>query len=54
MRPLRTLATVLEMIKIEHTLFALPFAFLARDAGREMSGHRAAAPDPVTSMRDRG
>jgi 4-hydroxybenzoate polyprenyltransferase len=27
-RPLRTLATVLEMIKIEHTLFALPFAFL--------------------------
>src|SRR5882762_5391902 len=28
MRPLRTLSTVLEMIKIEHTLFALPFAFL--------------------------
>jgi 4-hydroxybenzoate polyprenyltransferase len=28
MRPLRTLATVLEMIKFEHTLFALPFAFL--------------------------
>jgi 4-hydroxybenzoate polyprenyltransferase len=27
-RPLRTLATVLEMIKFEHTLFALPFAFL--------------------------
>lgn len=26
--PLRTLATVLEMIKFEHTLFALPFAFL--------------------------
>jgi 4-hydroxybenzoate polyprenyltransferase len=26
--PFRTLATVLEMIKIEHTLFALPFAFL--------------------------
>jgi 4-hydroxybenzoate polyprenyltransferase len=28
MPPLRTLATVLEMIKFEHTLFALPFAFL--------------------------
>src|SRR5262245_16525567 len=28
MRPLRALSTVLEMIKIEHTLFALPFAFL--------------------------
>jgi 4-hydroxybenzoate polyprenyltransferase len=28
MRPLRRLSTVLEMIKIEHTLFALPFAFL--------------------------
>ncbi len=28
MRPLRSLSTVLEMIKIEHTLFALPFAFL--------------------------
>ena len=28
MRPLHTLKTVLEMIKIEHTLFALPFAFL--------------------------
>ncbi|HYG63777.1 MAG TPA: UbiA-like polyprenyltransferase [Thermoanaerobaculia bacterium] len=28
MRPLRTLSTVLEMIKFEHTLFALPFAFL--------------------------
>jgi len=28
MLPLRTLSTVLEMIKIEHTLFALPFAFL--------------------------
>ena len=28
MRPLRTLSTVLEMVKIEHTLFALPFAFL--------------------------
>ena len=28
MRPIRTLSTVLEMIKIEHTLFALPFAFL--------------------------
>ncbi len=28
MRPFRTLSTVLEMIKIEHTLFALPFAFL--------------------------
>src|SRR3954470_25064257 len=28
MRPLRTLSTVLEMIKVEHTLFALPFAFL--------------------------
>jgi 4-hydroxybenzoate polyprenyltransferase len=27
-RPFRTLRTVLEMIKIEHTLFALPFAFL--------------------------
>ncbi len=27
-RPFRTLKTVLEMIKIEHTLFALPFAFL--------------------------
>jgi 4-hydroxybenzoate polyprenyltransferase len=27
-RPFRTLQTVLEMIKIEHTLFALPFAFL--------------------------
>lgn len=27
-RPLAALATVLEMIKIEHTLFALPFAFL--------------------------
>jgi 4-hydroxybenzoate polyprenyltransferase len=26
--PLGTLATVLEMIKFEHTLFALPFAFL--------------------------
>ncbi len=26
--PLATLGTVLEMIKIEHTLFALPFAFL--------------------------
>jgi len=28
MKPLRTLSTLLEMIKIEHTLFALPFAFL--------------------------
>ncbi len=28
MRPFRTLSTVLEMIKIEHTLFALPFALL--------------------------
>jgi 4-hydroxybenzoate polyprenyltransferase len=28
MNPLRTLSTLLEMIKIEHTLFALPFAFL--------------------------
>jgi 4-hydroxybenzoate polyprenyltransferase len=28
MPPLRTLATVLEMVKFEHTLFALPFAFL--------------------------
>lgn len=28
MRPFRTLTTVLEMIKFEHTLFALPFAFL--------------------------
>jgi 4-hydroxybenzoate polyprenyltransferase len=28
MRPLHTLSTVLEMIKVEHTLFALPFAFL--------------------------
>src|SRR5882757_4790208 len=28
MRPLRTLSTVLEMVKFEHTLFALPFAFL--------------------------
>jgi 4-hydroxybenzoate polyprenyltransferase len=28
MRPLQTLSTVLEMIKFEHTLFALPFAFL--------------------------
>ena len=28
MTPLRTLRTVLEMIKFEHTLFALPFAFL--------------------------
>ena len=28
MRPLRTLSTVLAMIKLEHTLFALPFAFL--------------------------
>src|SRR3954447_9856748 len=28
MRPIRTLSTVLEMIKVEHTLFALPFAFL--------------------------
>lgn len=28
MRPLKTLSTVLEMIKIEHTVFALPFAFL--------------------------
>src|SRR3954467_8113907 len=28
MRPIRTFSTVLEMIKIEHTLFALPFAFL--------------------------
>jgi 4-hydroxybenzoate polyprenyltransferase len=27
-RPLHTLKTVLEMIKFEHTLFALPFAFL--------------------------
>ena len=27
-RPFQTLRTVLEMIKIEHTLFALPFAFL--------------------------
>lgn len=35
-------------------LSTVPFAFLARDAGREMSGHRPAAPDPVTSMRDRG
>jgi 4-hydroxybenzoate polyprenyltransferase len=28
MRPVRTLSTMLEMVKIEHTLFALPFAFL--------------------------
>lgn len=28
MRPLQTLSTMLEMIKFEHTLFALPFAFL--------------------------
>jgi UbiA prenyltransferase family protein len=28
MRPFRTLSTVLEMIKIEHTLVRLPFAFL--------------------------
>jgi 4-hydroxybenzoate polyprenyltransferase len=28
MSPFRTLKTVLEMIKFEHTLFALPFAFL--------------------------
>ncbi|HEV7516135.1 MAG TPA: UbiA-like polyprenyltransferase [Thermoanaerobaculia bacterium] len=27
-RPLHTLQTVLEMIKFEHTIFALPFAFL--------------------------
>jgi len=35
-------------------LSAVPFAFLARDAGREVSGQRPAAPDPVTVMRDRG
>jgi EmrB/QacA subfamily drug resistance transporter len=35
-------------------LSAIPFALLARDAGREVSGHRPAAPDPVTAMRDRG
>ncbi|HET7714965.1 MAG TPA: DHA2 family efflux MFS transporter permease subunit [Bauldia sp.] len=35
-------------------LSAVPFAFLARDAGREMSGHHPVAPDPVTVMRDRG
>ena len=35
-------------------LSAIPFALLARDAGREMSGHRRIAPDPVTVMRDRG
>jgi len=28
MNPFRTLSTMLEMIKFEHTLFALPFAFL--------------------------
>ena len=28
MRPLASLRTVLEMIKFEHTLFALPFAFM--------------------------
>ncbi len=35
-------------------LSAIPFALLARDAGREVSGHRPVAPDPVTVMRDRG
>jgi EmrB/QacA subfamily drug resistance transporter len=35
-------------------LSAIPFAFLARDAGREVSGHHPVAPDPVTVMRDRG
>jgi 4-hydroxybenzoate polyprenyltransferase len=28
LRPLQSLKTVLEMIKVEHTIFALPFAFL--------------------------
>ena len=28
MSPLRSLRTVLEMIKFEHTIFALPFAFM--------------------------
>ena len=35
-------------------LSAVPFARLAHDAGREVSGHRPIAPDPVTAMRDRG
>jgi hypothetical protein len=35
-------------------LSAIPFALLARDAGRELSGHRLPAPDPITVMRDRG
>ena len=35
-------------------LSAIPFALLARDAGREVSGHRPVAPDPITVMRDRG
>ncbi len=35
-------------------LSAIPFTFLAGDAGHEMSGHRPIAPDPVTAMRDRG
>jgi EmrB/QacA subfamily drug resistance transporter len=33
---------------------AIPFLWLARDAGDEMSGRRPLAPDPVTVMRERG
>ena len=42
------------VVGILSMLSAIPFALLARDAGRELSGHRPAAPDPVTIMRDRG
>ena len=37
------------------TLCSLPFfVSLPKDAGREMSGHRQLAPDPVTAARERG
>ncbi|MCB1502956.1 MAG: DHA2 family efflux MFS transporter permease subunit [Bauldia sp.] len=42
------------VIGVVTALSAVPFARLAHDAGREVSGHRPLAPDPVTAMRDRG
>jgi EmrB/QacA subfamily drug resistance transporter len=35
-------------------LSAVPFAWLDRDAGHEVSGRKPLAPDPVTVMRERG
>jgi len=42
------------IVGIITALSAIPFIWLERDAGDEMSGRRPLAPDPVTVMRERG